>query len=151
MVKFPFEFIILSPHSQSIRKPRICWEIRPKSDQHRELVNIEIRGSGFSAKSSDFLPPKWSKNAGFEDVYRRNVAIFAKTSWKTKNFRENLLIFASFLLFAKMEKPFSFQPYLRWMKICLKKKNLCFSIELFFLRRTEAGFLVWIGYVPVLK
>jgi hypothetical protein len=32
--------------------------------QHRELVNIEIRGSGFSAKSSDFLPPKWSKNAG---------------------------------------------------------------------------------------
>jgi hypothetical protein len=29
-------------------------------------VNIEIRGSGFSAKSSDFLPPKWSKNAGYE-------------------------------------------------------------------------------------
>jgi hypothetical protein len=27
-------------------------------------MNIEIRGSGFSAKSSDFLPPKWSKNAG---------------------------------------------------------------------------------------
>jgi hypothetical protein len=32
-------------------------------------VNIEIRGSGFSAKSSDFLPPKWSKNAGFSDFY----------------------------------------------------------------------------------
>jgi hypothetical protein len=31
-----------------------------------KLVNIEIRGSGFSAKSSDFLPPKWSKNAGLK-------------------------------------------------------------------------------------
>jgi hypothetical protein len=31
-------------------------------------VNIEIRGSGFSAKSSDFLPPKWSKNAGFKEL-----------------------------------------------------------------------------------
>jgi hypothetical protein len=28
-------------------------------------MNMEIRGSGFSPKSSDFLPPKWSKNAGF--------------------------------------------------------------------------------------
>jgi hypothetical protein len=27
-------------------------------------VNIEIRGSGFSAKSSDFLPPKRTMNAG---------------------------------------------------------------------------------------
>jgi hypothetical protein len=34
-------------------------------------VNIEIRGSGFSAKSSDFLPPKWSKNAGFWSDFGR--------------------------------------------------------------------------------
>jgi hypothetical protein len=43
------------------------------------------------------------------DVYRRNVPIFAKTSWESENFREtkfreNLLIFSSFSLFAKMEK-----------------------------------------------
>jgi hypothetical protein len=33
-----------------------------------KLVNIEIWGSGFSAKSPDFLPPKWSTNAGSIDL-----------------------------------------------------------------------------------
>jgi hypothetical protein len=58
----------------------------------------------------------------FEVVYCRNVAIFVKTSWEMKiiakifaktkiftkqnftKFLENLLIFASFSLFTKMEK-----------------------------------------------
>jgi hypothetical protein len=71
-------------------KPRICWEIRPKSDQHREHVNIEIRGSGFSAKSSDFLPPKWSKNAGlgvYGIIYRYLIVIgFLQISWIASTF-----------------------------------------------------------------
>jgi hypothetical protein len=62
--------------------------------------------------NSNGHPLKWSNQISFrmyhfEDVYRRNVPIFAKTSWETKIFaklRENLLIFASFSLFAKMEK-----------------------------------------------
>jgi hypothetical protein len=36
---------------------------------------MEIRGSGFSAKSSDFLPPKWSKNAGFK---KKNVSVLGR-------------------------------------------------------------------------
>jgi hypothetical protein len=35
------------------------------------IVNMEIRGSGFSAKSSDFLPPKWSKIAGSKGIFFR--------------------------------------------------------------------------------
>jgi hypothetical protein len=38
-----------------------------------KLVNSEIRGSGFSAKSSDFLPPKWSKNVGFRSILMTKV------------------------------------------------------------------------------
>jgi hypothetical protein len=57
---------------------------------------------------------KWSNfrlNLSFEDVYRRNVPIFenflGNENFAKRNFaklRENLLIFASFSLFAKMEK-----------------------------------------------
>jgi hypothetical protein len=47
----------------------VFWMPMPtygKYDQSpTKLVNIEIRGSGFSAKSSNFLPPKWSTNAGY--------------------------------------------------------------------------------------
>jgi hypothetical protein len=86
-----------------------------------------------------------NSNEHFEDVYRRNVPIFEKTSWKTKlfaktkifaKFRENLLIFASFSFFAKMEKPCSFQPYLdyilyfywRWLYDALINHSVAFEL-----------------------
>jgi hypothetical protein len=40
-------------------------------------MNIEIRGSGFSAKSSDFLPPKRTMNSAlcFEKIKNLNTVV----------------------------------------------------------------------------
>jgi hypothetical protein len=59
-----FETIIARIHSQF----ESLGFVRKYDQSPIKLVNIEIRGSGFSVKSSDFLPPKPTMNSGLSLV-----------------------------------------------------------------------------------
>jgi hypothetical protein len=92
--------------------------LQNKSDNstvHHALQSCQIRmvlqnksdnSNGHALKWSNFRLNLvfWRCLSEKRTHYRENVL-------GNKNFRENLLIFASFSLFAKMEKTFSFQPY----------------------------------------